>query len=315
MIAVHARGNEKIGIGNLSRSLELVRYLGRSYPVTGFFECDECLFTRFESPEILRCEDQEQALAGIRQRHCDTYISDLVCPEKSLSDRLRQLGVKTIAHFNELDAGFEPDILFVTDGFDYPVDAAGIKVFRGFEYYVVGAAVLEKRRQFFEPVQSLDRILICFGGSDPAFYSEHFAKCIGDDRKRYTMVLGPAMADSRKARIKSLQRENITCVDSPENMVKLLLSHDLLVTLGGATTYEAMCLGVPACAVRWSYLERNVRLFGEEGMVNDLGPLEQAYSRLIELDLETVNGVAENAFNIIDGSALANIERVIRNHC
>ena len=46
-------------------------------------------------------------------------------------------------------------------------------------------------------------------------------------------------------------------------------------------------------------------------MINDLGDIEDAYDKLLNLDIKEVNNICKNAFNIIDGKALQNIESVI----
>lgn len=310
MIIIHARGNETLGIGNLARSYELIKHLTPKYNVIGIFECNEELFSRYNLKNIYRTNHLEESLKLIEQNKSSIYICDIVAPNKNLSDSLRQLGVKKIIHFNEIDYGFEPDILFVTDGFDYNIEV-NCKVYRGFEYYIVGEEILKNRKKEFSSIKNINNILICFGGADPANFTEHFAKTISDSKYNYSIVLGPAMSKERKTLIKTIKKDNITYIDSPTNMTELLLKSDLLVTLGGMTTYEAMCLGVPASAVRWEYLSYNVKSFGEKNMITDLGNIENAYNNLLNLDLEKVNLICECAFNIIDGKSLQNIESII----
>lgn len=310
MLVIHARGNETLGIGNLARSFELIKYLTPKYNIVGVFECDEDLFSRYNLKNIHRSENLEESLKLIKQNNSTIYICDIVAPDKKLSDSLREIGIKKIIHFNEIEYGFEPDILFVTDGFDYNIEA-NCEIYRGFEYYIVGEEILKNRKKEFSPIKNIQNVLICFGGADPAHFTEYFTKIINDSKYNYSIVLGPAMPKERKTLIKSIKKNNITYIDSPRNMTQLLLKSDLLVTLGGMTTYEAMCLGIPASAVRWEYLSYNVKSFGEKKMINDLGDIEDAYDKLLNLDIKEVNNICKNAFNIIDGKALQNIESVI----
>lgn len=53
MIAIHAKGNSQLGIGNLSRSYELIEYLSRTMNVIGIFECDKELFERYNKKIFL----------------------------------------------------------------------------------------------------------------------------------------------------------------------------------------------------------------------------------------------------------------------
>ena len=311
MIIVHAKGNSQLGIGNLSRSYELIKYLSITKDVIGIFECDENIFKRYNVNNIYRVDNLNQSLELITKYKSFIYISDLVSPQKELSSIIRENGAKQILHFNEINSGFEPDILFVTDGFDYEFFDNRFKIYRGFEYYIVGNEVIKNRKKSLESIKSMKNILICFGGADPAFFTEYFAKKINDSKYNYKIVLGPVMPKNRKENILTIKKENIEYVDSPENMIKLLLNSDLLITLGGMTTYEAMCLGVPASAVRWNYLEYIVKSFGEKNMITDLGNIDEAYHNLLNLDIDKVNSICKNAYDIIDGSALENIKKVI----
>ena len=311
MIIVHAKGNSQLGIGNLSRSYELIKYLSATKDIIGIFECDENIFKRYDVNNIYRVENLNESLELIAKYNSFIYISDLVSPQKELSSFLRENGVKKILHFNEVTSGFEPDILFVTDGFDYEFLDTRFKIYRGFEYYIVGSEILKYREKVFKSKGSIKNILICFGGADPAFFTEYFVEKIDDSKYNYKIVLGPAMSQDRKRAILNIKKKNIEYIDSPKNMIELLLNSDLLVTLGGMTTYEAMCLGVPASAVRWNYLEYIVKGFGEKNMITDLGNIDEAYQNLLNLNLDKVNEVCKNAYDIIDGSALENIKKII----
>jgi spore coat polysaccharide biosynthesis predicted glycosyltransferase SpsG len=311
MIIIHARGNDKIGIGNIVRCYELIKYLSIKHQVIGIFECNKELFLRYEQENIFRTNEITESINLIKKYKPNTYICDLVDPDKNLSDNLKEIGVKNILHFNGLEYGFEPDILFVTDSFDYEVFSNTYKIYRGFQYYIVGTQILKSRKKHFSTIENIKNILVCFGGADPAYFTEYFAEIIDDSIYNYTIVLGPAMSNERKEYIKSIKKINISYIDSPTNMVELLLNSDMLITLGGMTTYEAMCLGIPASAIRWSYLEYNVKSFGEKSMITDLGYIEEAYSNLLNLDITNVNRICKNAYDIIDGNSLKNIELII----
>lgn len=311
MIIVHAKGNSQLGIGNLSRSYELIKYLSTTKNVIGIFECDENIFKRYNVNNIYRVDNLNEALELITKHKFFIYISDLVSPQKELSSFLRENGAKKILHFNEINSGFEPDILFVTDSFNYEFFDNRFKIYRGFEYYIVGSEILKYRGKELEAKKIIKNILICFGGADPALFTEYFVQKIEDIKYNYKIVLGPAMPQNRKDAIFKIKKSNIEYIDSPANMIELLLSSDMLLTLGGMTTYEAMCLGVPASAVRWNYLEYIVKSFGEKDMITDLGNIDEAYENLLNLDINKVNSICQNAYNIIDGSALENIKKII----
>lgn len=314
MIIIHAKGNHKIGIGNLSRCFELILYLSKKYKIIGIFECNENLFKKYSQDNIYRSNSIENSLELIKKYKNIHYLCDLVAPDKKLSDSLKKIGVKKIFYFNGLENGFEPDILFLTNGFDYPFEAKGFELYRGFEYYIIGNTFIDNRETKYIPKKQIKNILICFGGADPAYFTEFICNSINDKKYNYTIILGPAMDEKRKEYIKNIKKQNIKYISNPKNMIDLYKSHDMLVTLGGMMTYEAMCLGLPVCAIRWKYLEYIVKNFGKKNMISDLGNIEEAYDNLLNLDLQRVNNIAQNAHNIIDGKALENIKQVIEKY-
>lgn len=313
VIVIHAKGDSKIGIGNLSRSFELFKFLKKfNENVVCVFECNEEVFARYDCSGVIRSNSRKDSLSVLSGFKIELYICDLVDAGAELSDKLRELGVRKIAHFNGLEGGFKPDALFITDGFDYAAPKGNFKVYRGFEYYVVPELIVDKRLLKPKNLNSIKKVLVSFGGADPAFYTEYFVNSISsDDGRFYTVVLGPAMELSRKKVIKSIVKPNIIYIDSPIGLGDLLLESDLLITLGGMSTYEAMCLGVPVAAIRWSYLSYIVQSFGKLGMISDLGDFAGSYERSLALDVKNVNEICKNAYNIIDGKALLNIKDAI----
>ena len=300
MILLNARGNEKIGIGNLARCYELVKFLAPNRDVKAIFECDEKLFSRF-SQNAIRSENLEHSKELIYRLKPQIYINDLLDADKNLSDIARKAGARKIVSFNTLEYGFEPD---------YPAASGNFEIFRSVGYYLVGSDVV-KRRAKFTPKAQLKNILLSLGGADPAMFSEYFTNVIANDGRLYTLVLGPAMSDERKARIKSVQKPNLSFIDSPANLIDLILNHDTLVTLGGMSAYEAMTLGTPVCGVEWSYLAYVVRSFAKLKMINNLGDINNAYKNLLNLNLASVNEICENAYLKISGDALAKIAKIL----
>ena len=311
MLLIHTRGDSKIGMGNLARCFELIKFLSNRYEVIGVFECDKVLFSRFNHKNIVRSDSLENSLSVIEHKKPQIYVCDLLDADKALSDMLKSYGIKSIVHFNGLEFGFEPDILVVMDGFDYEILNVKCKIYRGFEYYILSQDILKNRPLKPKRIKNIGNILISFGGADPAYYTEHFTNIISDEKYKYTVALGPVMSLERKRNIMQVKKPNVTYIDSPLNLIEPLLQSDMLVTLGGMSSYEAMCLGVPVSGVRWSYLAYAVKNFGAKGMMSDLGDIDSAYENLLNLNPDEVDQICKKAYGIIDGHSLQNIEKIL----
>ena len=55
-------------------------------------------------------------------------------------------------------------------------------------------------------IESIKNILICFGGADPAFFTEYFVEKINDSKYNYKIVLGPAIPKNRKENILTIKK-------------------------------------------------------------------------------------------------------------
>lgn len=313
MILIHARGNGKIGIGNLSRCFELINFLAQKYEVIGIFECNADIFLRYTQNNIFRCDDFSTSLKLIAKFRPQIYICDLLDADAKFGTFLRNIGVKTIIDFN-ICKDFNADILIIMDDFFHTISQK-CKIYKGFKYYIVPQNVVKNRNLKFSPKKQLKNILISFGGADPAFFSEFFTQKIAKNysnlEQNFTLILGPAMNTARKNALANIKVPNLQFINSPKNLITLMQNADIFVTLGGMSAYEAMCLGLPVCAPRWSYLGFYVENFGKKNMICDLGNIENSFENLLNLDLNSVNLIAKNAFKIIGGSALSNIEKII----
>lgn len=319
MLVIHAKGNEKIGIGNLARCFELASYLNNFINCKALFECEEELFSRFKAPFCIHSDSKEKSLEileDLSKLGMKYYLSDLLDADSLLSNYLKNIGVKLIFQLGEIPNDFKADILIVGNSFDYeikiPNNSPNLKIYKDFKYYIISQEIASKRPLNFTPTKEIKNILLSFGGSDPAKFSEYFSEILDEnDGKSYSLILGPAMSEKRKNLIKKTKKSNLKFLDSPSGLSEILPKFDLLVTLGGMTTYEAMTLGVLASAIEWEYLAFCVKGFESKNLITNLGDIKNAYKNLLNLDINLANKRAQNAFNTIDGKALKYIKNVI----
>ena len=86
------------------------------------------------------------------------------------------------------------------------------------------------------------KILITFGGSDPAGLSLQFVENMSPEILQISsMVLGPTFSDSIKQKLK--QCSYLSFLDSPASLVPYYKAHPITVTGGGISAYEAILFG------------------------------------------------------------------------
>jgi 2-polyprenyl-3-methyl-5-hydroxy-6-metoxy-1,4-benzoquinol methylase len=91
-----------------------------------------------------------------------------------------------------------------------------------------------------EPPESFKRVLISFGGEDPARLTEKMTAWLLDEGRfspeDLTVVIGPLFGDRTVP-------EGVGTLQSPENLAELLADYDLVFTSFGLTAYEAAAAG------------------------------------------------------------------------
>lgn len=105
---------------------------------------------------------------------------------------------------------------------------------------VADAGFLPQPEHRRTPPENFKRILISFGGEDPAHLTEKMAAWLLDRGKfspeDLTVVLGPLFGDRALP-------EGVCTLRSPENLAELLADYDLVFTSFGLTAYEAAAAG------------------------------------------------------------------------
>lgn len=151
--------------------------------------------------------------------------------------------------------------------------------------------------------RSGDRIVVTFGGADPAGYSEILLKAAETELSDYhvSIVLGPGVTAARR-RMMTRRARQVEVVVDPASLPKLLASADLAVTLGGLTSYEAMCLGCPVAALPWMHMASVVSRLKAAGLVAelDIQAAGEGIRRLLGDEVQLSN-FAERGRSTIDG--------------
>lgn len=123
------------------------------------------------------------------------------------------------------------------------------QVMAGEKYYICA-----KTFMFYKPIvikESVERVFISFGGSDPQNYSDRLLRIIsksGYERYNFVVVLGRAKNNVEEL-LKYNQYSNIEVLYDISNMPELMSSCDIGITSRGRTGYELAMLGIPSIAM------------------------------------------------------------------
>ena len=322
-IVVHAAGNDKIGVGHLSRTRSLVAaFIAADQNVSVIYEGNEQLVAHYRLPcaSYHIVADRTQALASRAElvRNSTDFkpvlITDLLDLNKAAAKLAREQGFNTLVHLN--DSGIPdycPDIWVNGDAFaevDKRLDHNVLQLL-GAPYHIVQAAVLNNRRTKPWHKAVVKRVLVTMGGSDPEGMTERFAAITQQlECCEFTLVLGPAFSEQRKRQLLMQASAQLSFVTDIFDLSTLMLTHDLVITLGGISSYEAMCLGIPVAAITWKYLAPYVLGLDNLGLLHSLGDIDQAgtrLERLIQGSGEILAARAAKAWQLIDGQGAARV--------
>ena len=127
--------------------------------------------------------------------------------------------------------------------------------------YVVLRAEFDARRNHYTYRDRLERVLLMFGGSDPANLTCVAGRRLLDSAQPYRLCicagpLYPHHAELDKLAMMAADRgRTLQVIQSSNTIWELMLDADALVTSPGNSLFEAFCLGVPALSFFQSGLQ------------------------------------------------------------
>lgn len=168
----------------------------------------------------------------------------------------------------------------------------------------------------------ISNILVSMGGSDPFNYTVKVVDALADlDRPRLCLkvVAGTGFASAVKGEIANIL-ENSKCnyeiISRTNNMARLLLWSDLVITSSGLTVYEAAVTGTPGIVFsQYDYHEKMMDSFSKAGTFLHLGYGAKIDKKAIVDTIERLSDdsvlrskMSENGKKLVDGKG---VNRVI----
>lgn len=330
IVVLHAAGNHQIGIGHLSRTSTLASALEK----TGFWqrvillwEADLTLAQHFIPPgcKLIQVANRQAALlerSRILKVEAETnagpigavLVTDLLNLEATDFDYARSQGYRALVHLNDSGSGrFAADVLVDEDGFksdaDLPSSFQGIGRV-GNAYRLIRPSIRSLRP--LQPWQGsrVERVLVTLGGADPANLTLELVRglCHANAQLPFhlTIVVGPAFDPDQVTSLESINKAHsqMTLVNSPSRMGAFMVNHDVVVTLGGISTYEALCLGRPCAAVSWKSMALYVDSLSKVGLIENLGEVNRAPHVLLNFvrNVSRLHQLAQMGWTSIDGN-------------
>jgi spore coat polysaccharide biosynthesis predicted glycosyltransferase SpsG/2-polyprenyl-3-methyl-5-hydroxy-6-metoxy-1,4-benzoquinol methylase len=261
-------GGGNHGLGHIQRSLWLAELVGKEFglnsslivnrdpQVLSFLNEKNISYQAVANPEEERKLLQENphcAILIVDKRDTDTGIySNLPCLTIGIDNygtdsRYFDFLISPLPHAQEEEANFS-----------------------GLKYLLLPAEFWKYRRH--RMVKKPEKILISFGGSDPADLSYLMVRVLErmKEAPEADLVLGPLY----RGRLKEMKDipENIKIHGPQETLYPLMDGSDLIITSFGITAYEASILGIPVFTVNPTDYHQN--LSGRSGFPGIKGDIK-----------------------------------------
>jgi spore coat polysaccharide biosynthesis predicted glycosyltransferase SpsG len=320
----------KRGLGHLIRSISLAKELGQGNTIHIISNNDEKTLTPLEKTpfefsliDILDLKERERVLENIAP---DIIITDLRSPEPKYLQLLKKKCVllASIDDFNLSE--YCSHLIFNGNAFAYKMDynktAKDSKLYLGPKYLILSKNFEfynKKKRSIPERVK---KVLVTFGGNDKNDLTVVAVNALYDIKGITIKVTLPPFSKERtlsKLKNFDVERSNIEIVDFIHDMPKELFNSDIVITGGGASLNEAVCIGTPCITIpQADYEVHNSEYLEEEGVVVSAGLsseidhqiLKKAFMELAT-DWKKRISMSQKARAIIDGKGASRVAKTI----
>ena len=247
---------------------------------------------------VKNVKDAEWEMSLIARFCPKVWINDRLNTHEEHAGRIKRAGL-LLCTFDDAGSGAALADLHVTALATVRGESpAGKKVLIGTDYLIFPPEVAQLRRVRTEK----KRWIVTLGGSDTYGATISVIKWLNARCTPATIVLGPAF--SHDSAISMLDSENLTIKRSVPSLLKELADHDLAISGGGRTAFEAAVLGVPTAIIANEPWEvAHAKYLQSLGCSVFAGTHDQINLDVLDkgMDFEGMSNAALNAF-IPDGA-------------
>lgn len=316
-VIIRADGNSTIGLGHVMRMSALASAIDAAGAQVSlaYKTCPPQILERFAKSNCRAARIEESAsleqelsiLADAQKIVLDGYHFDAAYQDKLLAQtNARLLIVDDTAH---LDL-YKCDLLLNQNAFISESVYSGktsAKLLLGHKFVLLRDEFrkIEPKGRKGEPGQKL---LISMGGSDSENVTAKVIEAAATTKYEFAVILGSASPNRQLVEAQLRNTPKGRLIVSPENMASIFAEHDLLVSAGGTTVWEAAYLGLPNIVIITADNQSGMERFAERGACINLGPhkdvtveqISQNINHLFE-DVAKRQTLANIATSLVDG--------------
>ena len=244
--AIYVNGNNRIGLGHVTRMLQIADELFTTpdfYYDRNVTEPSGFGKTMYK---LIPVDGDDGFINAIKSHSYELILNDILNTSEEYMKRLREVTSARIINFEDNGTGAAyADVVFNAL---YENGDNG-NVVTGFKYYIIPKLFL-----IYHPItihDSVDNVMVTFGGADPENYTEKLLKLALKQKYchlHFYVILGIA---NRHTELMDGQykRSNITILRDIDNMAEMMSKCDVAVSSRGRTCFELAALGIPTLSI------------------------------------------------------------------
>ena len=246
MYAICIESSHQKGLGHLFRAINLISYLSDHEVPSVIFtnehkHSEAILSDKGINFELVSLQDIKSnwELRLIEKYGITVWINDRLDTEIRHAQNVKRARIKLVTFDDKGSGAALADLHFAPLAFEGSEKLMGKAVFHGLDYLVLNREIAKHRRFRTSP----DHLLVTLGGSDTYGVTLKVVEWIKKQRKSATVVIGPAF--EHRDKLCRILPAGYELKNSVPSLIQEFSFHDLAITGGGVTPFEANASGLP----------------------------------------------------------------------
>jgi spore coat polysaccharide biosynthesis predicted glycosyltransferase SpsG len=265
-------GGNSLGLGHVQQSITFAREFEGEANICFLTKSDETILAKIRENgfDVTRHLNDADILHHLKKESPDVIIFDKLDVAEELARNIKNtLSAQLVIFTNLTSANRYADIAVTADigshfeNVRFVDDETGTTYFYGPKYWVLRPEFYEYQRRGKDKVCKPTRILLIFGGSDPAnLTSEALNQLLLLKRQlKVEIILGSHYGHLDEL-MKICQRhdslsEHVTIYQNITNVAEIMYRADLVLASPGLSAFEALRVGTPVIVVPHDVLQRD----------------------------------------------------------
>lgn len=250
MLAICIESSHRRGTGHLFRALNLIAYLEERKIAFVVLINDDAVSLQILRKKRIPYEtvpltdlDSGWEVQLIEKYDIRVWVNDRLDTELAHARNVKHKGVRLVTFDDRGGGASLADLHFAGLVFEGAETLKGSKVCRGIDYLVLNREIDKYKRQRDEARQ----ILVTLGGTDTYGVTVAIVEMLAKLKREATLIVGPGFRHHQELR----QRlsAGFTLKTEVPSLIAEFIWHDLAITGGGITPFEANASGLPCLTI------------------------------------------------------------------